>query len=184
MSGPAAQERKHGRTPNSATAGEWREYDDVPFADAPEMPKPPGRRKSWHPMVEAWWKTTSTLPHAVDWRPEDWQKVFELLYEKERYYNAGAREEKQTIAQLTEIRRREDALGIGQQARIQLRIRYKQKVEPGAAGDGPAGAREVVDDGAKPAGQVIPMKDRRATILSRGPGGGEAQVQAADTATG
>jgi len=178
MSGPAAQERKHGRTPNSVTAGDWREYDDVPFDGAPEMPKLPGRKK-WHPLVEAWWMTTSTLPHAVSWRDDDWQKVFELLFEKQRYYTAATPKE-QTTAQLTEIRRREDALGIGQQARIALRIRYKQKVEPGAAGDGPGGAVEVVDDGSvKPAGQVIPMADRRKTILSRAPGGEDTE-----TATG
>lgn len=183
MSGPAAQDRKHGRTPNSVTAGDWREYDDVPFEGAPEMPKMPGRNKKWHPMVEAWWQTTSTLPHAVDWRPEDWQKVFELLYEKQRYYTAVTPKE-QSTAQLTEIRRREDALGIGQQARIALRIRYKQKVEPGVAGDGPAGAREVVEDGGtRPAGNVVPLEDRRKSITSRGPGGGEAEVQA-DTAAG
>ncbi len=163
MAGPAPQDRKHGRTP---TAGvDWREYDDVPFAGAPELPPPPGRKKSWHPMVEAWWKTTSALPHAVDWRPEDWQKVYELLFEKERYYTAKTPKE-QTTAQLTEIRRREDALGIGIAARTALRIRYKQKVEPGASGAGPDGARAVLDT-SPPSGGVIPLADRRAAITAR-----------------
>ncbi len=175
MAGPAPQERKHGRTPTSSA--DWREYEDVPFAGAPPMPKPPGRRKSWHPMVEAWWATTSTMPHCVDWRPEDWTAVFELMYEKERYYSA--KDDDKTTAQLTEIRRREAALGIGDQARIQLRIRYKQKVEPGLSGGGPDGAQEVVDDRTRPAGNVLSIKDRRASITSRAPGGGQAE-----TATG
>jgi len=166
MPGPAPKGRKHGRTPNAS--GEWREVADVPFTGAPPMPKPPGRGK-WHPMVEAWWETTSTMPHCVLWRPEDWQKVFELLYEKQRYYRT-ADEEKKT-AQLTEIRRQEDALGIGDAARQKLRIRYVQKTEPGLAGDGPDGAVEVVEQGgpdaAVPPAGVIPINKRRQSILAR-----------------
>lgn len=166
MPGPNPQERKHGRTPNSS--GDWREVEDVPFTGAPEMPKAPGRGK-WHPLVEAWWKTTSTMPHCVLWRAEDWQKVFELLYEKQRYYRT-ADEDKKT-AQLTEIRRQEDSLGIGDAARQKLRIRYTQKTEPGLAGNGPEGAQEVLEEGAPqaappPAG-VIPMNKRRQAILNR-----------------
>lgn len=167
MPGPAPQERKHGRTPNSS--GDWREVDDVPFDGAPPMPAPPGRGRKWHARVEAWWKTASTMPHCVLWRPEDWQKVYELMDEKQRYY-ASADDDK-TTAQLTEIRRREDALGIGDDARIKLRIRYKQKVEPGVAGDGPSGAREELEEGAAaaavPGGKVVGIKSRRKRILDR-----------------
>lgn len=164
MSGPPPQERKHGRTPNSTTTGEWREVPDVPFAGAPPMPKPPGRRRSWHPLVEAWWKSTSTMPHCVLWRAEDWLKVHMLMVEMDAYYNADPGDRKTT--QFTEIRRREDALGIGDDARMKLRIRYKQKVEPGAAGAGPEGAKAVLDKAAPVAG-VIPMADRRKLITGR-----------------
>jgi hypothetical protein len=175
MPGPAAQDRKHGRTPNASA--DWREVDDVPFAGAPPMPPPPGRKSKWHPLVEAWWRTTSTMPHCVLWRPEDWQKVFELMAEKQRYY--GAADDEKTTAQLTEIRRREDALGIGDQARQALKIRYKQRVEPGLPGEGPDGAREVVEEGGpqRPAGRVVSLRDRKKSITARGTG-------QAETATG
>ncbi|MER5608365.1 hypothetical protein AB0F93_00215 [Micromonospora tulbaghiae] len=167
MPGPAPQERKHGRTPNSSS--DWRDVADVPFTGAPEMPKPPGSARKWHPLVEAWWKTTSTMPHCVLWRPEDWQKVFELLYEKQRYYRTSDDEKK--TAQLTEIRRQEDALGIGDAARQRLRIRYVQKTEPGLAGAGPEGAVEELEEGAAKAAPppegVIPMRSRRKAILDK-----------------
>ncbi len=175
MPGPGPQDRKHGRTPNSASSGDWREYDDVPFSGAPEMPKPPGRKKAWHPMAEQEWKTASTMPHCKDWRAEDWHALTMLLYEVERYYSA--KDEDKTTAQMTEIRRQKNALGIGDQARIQMRIRYRQKVEPGLPGDGPDGAREVVDDGSpRPAGKVVSIRDRRAAITSRGAGAGQAET--------
>ena len=176
MSGPAPQERKHGRTPNSKTHGtsDWREYEDVPFDGAPPMPDPPGRHKTWHPMAAEQWRTASKMPHCVDWRDEDWHALLTLMYEVERYYRA--KDDDKTTAQMTEIRRQKAALGIGDQARVQLRIRYKQKVEPGLAGDGPDGSREVVDDGSRPAGKVVSMKDRRANITKRGAGGGDADV--------
>lgn len=176
MSGPAPQDRKHGRTPNSQTrsSSDWREYDDVPFEGAPPMPAPPGRKRTWQPMAETLWKTASKMPHCVDWRDEDWHALLILLYEVERYYSA--KDEDKTTAQMTEIRRQKAALGIGDQARVQLRIRYKQRVEPGLPGTGPDGAREVIDDGTRPAGNVVPMKDRRAAITKRGAGGGDADV--------
>lgn len=175
MPGPAPQERKHGRTPNASS--DWQEYDDVPFAGAPEMPKPPGRKKQWHEMAKELWESASTMPHCKDWRREDWLALKALMYEVERYY--AAKDEDKTTAQQTEIRRQKNALGIGEQGRREQKIRYRQKVEPGIPGDGPDGAREVIDGGTRPAGKVVPIRDRRNAITSRGAGGGQA-----DTATG
>jgi hypothetical protein len=178
MPGPAPQERKHGRTQNAS--GDWREYDDVPFEGAPPMPKPPGRKKSWNEMAVELWESASTMPHCKDWRREDWLALRVLMCEVERYYSA--KDDEKTTAQQTEIRRQKTALGIGEQGRREQKIRYKQKVEPGLPGDGPDGAREVVDNGSgKPAGKVVSMKDRRAAITSRTPGGGQAETA---TATG
>ena len=166
MPGLAPQERKHGRTPNSAD--EWRSYDDVPFEGAPPMPKPPGRRRAWHPYAEEMWTIASKLPHCKDWRAEDWLELRTLIYEIDLYYNTV--DEKKKTAQITEIRRIKNELGIGEQGRRAQKIRYKQKVEPGLPGDGPDGAREVVDDGGqgKPAGKVVPLRDRKKAITSRG----------------
>lgn len=170
MPGPEAKDRKHGRTPNSVTAGEWREYEDVPFEGAPPMPAPPGRKRKWHPMAEKMWKIASVMPHCVDWRDDDWLALEVLIYEIERYYNPGY-EEKQTTAQQTEIRRQKNALGIGEQGRKEQKIRYKQKVEPGLSGEVEGASREVVQEGSgRPAGNVVPIKDRRKAILGRGGG--------------
>lgn len=177
MPGPAAQDRKHGRTPNSLSKGEWREYDDVPYTDAPPMPKPPaGRRKSWHEMAVELWETASVMPQCKDWRPEDWSALKVLMFEVHRYYCTP--DGKKTMAQLTEIRRQKIALGIGEVGRKEMKILYRQRVEPGLEGAGPAGAREVVQHGAPAtAGKVVSMKDRRSAILNRPQPG-------ADTAAG
>lgn len=166
MPGPEPQGRKHGRTPNAAD--DWREYDDEPFDGAPTMPRPPGRRTKWHPLAVRTWETASVLPHARDWREDDWLALEVLIYEVDVYYNAS--DDKKKTAQITEIRRQKNALGIGEQGRREQKIRYRQKVEPGLPGDGPMGAREVIEDGGqgRPAGKVVPLRDRRKAITSRG----------------
>lgn len=172
MAGPAPQERKHGRTPNSTThSSDWREYDDVPYTGGPAIPKPPGRRKGWHPMAEELWETASVMPHCKDWRPEDWLALKTLIIEVDRYYHAPDNPKFKTTAQQTEIRRQKAALGIGEAARVALRIRYRQKVEPGLPGHGPDGAREVVDGETQASGgNVVSIKDRKKAITSRGAG--------------
>jgi hypothetical protein len=159
MAGPAPKVRKLGRTPSQA--GDWRDYDDVPFEGAPPMPKPHGRKKTWHPLVEAWWNSTSKLPHAKDWRDDDWLKVYEVMEEKQAYYTTTADLRKTT--QLTEIRRREDALGVGDQARRQLRIRYLPVLEDDVEDEVDQRQVAVSEDsatGAKP-GKVLSLADRR-----------------------
>lgn len=164
MSGPAPQDRKHGRTPN--TADGWHEYDDVPFDGAPPMPKPPGRRKAWDELAVETWKTASVMPHCKDWRAEEWLALRVLMCEVDMYYRTT--DLKRKTAQQTEIRRQKNALGIGQQGRQELKIRYRQKVEPGLSGTGPEGATEVVDDGApRTAGKVVSLKNRRQAITDR-----------------
>jgi hypothetical protein len=174
MAGPAPQERKHGRTPNSNNGGDWREYEDAPFDGAPPMPKPPGRRKTWDDMAVELWNTSSVMPHCKDWRADDWLALKVLMIEVDRYYRAD--DDAKTTAQQTEIRRQKASLGIGDQARIALRIRYKQKVEPGITGDGPDGARVVEQGGTKAAGKVVSLNDRRNTITGRGAGSGQAET--------
>lgn len=169
MPGPAPQDRKHGRTPNAAD--DWREYDDVPFDGAPPMPAPPGRRKAWHRLAVKLWQISSVMPHCKDWRDDDWLALEVLMHEVDIYYNTC--DEKKKTAQATEIRRQKNSLGIGEQGRREQKIRYRQKVEPGLPGDGPDGAREVVDEDGqgKPAGKVVPLRDRKKAITSRGASG-------------
>jgi hypothetical protein len=129
-------------------------------------------------MAEKLWQTASVMPHCIRWRPEDWLALEVLMYEVDRYY-APSGDDKQSTAQMTEIRRQKTALGIGEQGRREQKIRYRQKVEPGLPGDGPDGSREVVEtSGTKAAGNVVTLKSRRDAITKRGAGGG------AETATG
>ncbi len=176
MPGPAPQERKHGRTPNSLSKGDWNEYDDVPFTGAPPMPNPPGRAKAWHEMAAELWKTASVMPHCMDWRAEDWLALKVLMYEVHRYYKTP--DDEKTTAQQTEIRRQKIGLGIGEVGRKEMKILYRQKVEPGRPGSGPDTTVEVVDDGRpKPAGNVVPIKDRKKAILGRAkPGEGQGET--------
>ncbi len=178
MPGPAPTERKHGRTPNSLSSGDWREYDDVPFTGAPPTPKPPGRRKDWHPMAKRMWETASVMPHCKDWRGEEWLALEVLLYEIDSYYMTAP--SKRKTAQLTEIRKQQNALGIGEVGRKERKILYKQRVVPGLPGVGPDDSQEVVYDGRpRPAGNVVPIKDRKKAILSRAkPGEGQGETAA------
>jgi hypothetical protein len=144
------------------------------------MPKPPGRRKTWHDMAVEMWKTASVMPHCKDWRPDDWLNLRILVGEVDLYFNTP--DAKKKTAQLTEIRRQMNALGIGEAGRRAQKILYKQKVEPGLPGNGPDGAREVVEEGGAstmPAGVVVPLKGRKKAITGRGAGGGQTE-----TATG
>lgn len=159
MPGPEQKDRKHGRTPTTGTnTGEWREYPDSPFDGAPPMPARTGRKKTWHPMAEEWWLTTSTLPHAKDWRPEDWFQIRILLEEYETYYTTVR--EKQKTTQLAEIRRREMALGIGDEGLKHKKIRYVpvDDVTSPTRSDGPQSTRA--------AGKVVSIRDRRAAITA------------------
>lgn len=152
--GPERKDIKHGRTPNSP-AGDWLDVEDKPYEAAPPFPAKNGRAK-WHDLTLSWWQHVSTMPHCVLWRAEDWQLALELAYMKDNFFKAG--EDAKTSA-ATEIRRREDLLGIGLAARQRLRIRYVKAVQQVAAStpaeQGPAGS---------PDGKVLSLADRRAAI--------------------
>lgn len=150
MPGPVPKDVKHGHTPNAIS---WTEVPDVPYEGAPELPKL-GRNKKWHLLVEQWWAIVTKMPHCVLWRDEDWQKLTELAYEKDLYWKLA---DKRTTSQATEIRRKEDQLGIGYEARQKLRIKY---VSPEAKKQAQAPAAPTAQ--ATPGAQVLSIAQRRA----------------------
>lgn len=152
MPGPAPKDVKHGHTPNAVS---WTEVPDVPFEDGPPLP-PLGRNRKWHQLVEKWWSIVSRMPHCVLWRDEDWQKALELAYDKDLYWKSGS---DRTTSQATEIRRKEDQLGIGLEARTKLRIKY---VKPAEGDDqASAGAAVAAAQAGGESGKVLSIADRR-----------------------
>ncbi len=158
MPGPPPKDVKHGHTPNAVA---WTEVEDVPYEGAPPLPKL-GRNKKWHPLVEQWWAIVTRMPHCVLWRDEDWQKLLELAYDKDFYWKADA---KRTTSQATEIRRKEDQLGIGLEARVKLRIKY---IDPaGKAESANAAAAAAAKSAAGAGGNVLSIADRRAAAMQQ-----------------
>lgn len=155
MPGPAPKDVKHGHTPNALV---WTEVPDVPYEDGPQLP-PLGRNRKWHPLVVRWWDIVTAMPHCTLWRDEDWHKLLELAYDKDHYWKAGA---DRTTSQATEIRRKEDQLGIGMDARTKLRIRY---VRPPAEDDHDADYATAAAVAAAAAGdgnsKLLSLADRR-----------------------
>jgi hypothetical protein len=149
MPGPPPKDVKHGHT---ARALAWTDVPDVPFEDGPPLP-PLGGRKRWHPLVQQWWVIVSRMPHCVLWRAEDWHKALELAYDKDLYWRNG---NDRTTSQATEIRRKEDQLGIGMDARTKLRIRY---VTPKS--DEQQAAPPTAATSAAASGKVLSIAERR-----------------------
>jgi hypothetical protein len=159
--GPPAKGNKHGRNPNA----EWIDVPDVPFeGESPDLPKVRGKR--WPALVERWWSNLRRMPHCVLWTATDWDFAIETAFLKLAFWTEfGAGEVKSTLA--TEIRRREDMLGVTGEARRKLRIRY---VDPGA----PVEAVDEVDDGlvveevdaAAGPGTVTPLSSRRRRLTA------------------
>lgn len=160
--GPPAKGNKHGRNPNV----EWIDVPAVPFeGESPDLPKVRGKR--WPALVEGWWENVRRMPHCVLWTPTDWDFAVEVAYLKLAFWtDFSAGEVKSTLA--TEIRRREDMLGVTGEARRKLRIRY---VDPSL----PVGVaveldddqvEDAQDDAAVGPGTVTPLSSRRRRLTA------------------
>jgi hypothetical protein len=159
--GPPAKGNKHGRNPNV----DWIDVPDVPFEEeSPDLPKVRGKR--WPALVERWWENVRRMPHCALWTATDWDFAVETAFLKLAFwteYNAG--EVKSTLA--TEIRRREDMLGVTGEARRKLRIRYVDPGAPVAAVEEPAEDLVVEEQGAAGgSGTVTPLASRRRRLTA------------------
>jgi hypothetical protein len=161
-SGPGSKTIKHGRTPTA----DWTEVADEPFAGPWPIDLPPkcGRAR-WHEQVMHWWNEVKVMPHCALWRDTDWRTAIELAYIKQQFWmDLGEGDMKSTTA--TEIRRREDQLGLTTEARRKLRIRY---VDPEPGGEDDTDAEDDPDaadtDSAGAPGNVTSITERRSRLL-------------------
>lgn len=128
LPGPAPKPNKIGRTPNA----DWTEVPDVPFEagrsrDLPsrfvETPTEDGQtvvtERPWDAQTLAWWDVVRTLPHAALWTAADWLFASDTAYLKDSFYRGEA-----GSGEMTEMRRREDLLGLSAEARRKMRVRY------------------------------------------------------------
>jgi hypothetical protein len=104
------------RVNRHALAYDWKDYPDVPFDGAPEIPKPwHGGR--WSARTLLWWQAVSTMPHCVDWTASDWAFAFDALILAAAFHRGD-------LAAEPKLRAREKVMGTTADYRRNLRIRY------------------------------------------------------------
>lgn len=139
-SGPAPKAVKHGHT-----GAEYVDVPDSPYAgpgsqrDLPDIQGLP-----WYEPTIGWWQIVRAMPHCRLWTESDWLFAIETAVLKNQLWGemfGGAI----PSALLTEIRHRENMLGLSMEARRKLGVRY---VDPAAFPD----EQPAVE--AKPAGNV------------------------------
>ncbi|HEX8629089.1 MAG TPA: hypothetical protein VF755_13050, partial [Catenuloplanes sp.] len=117
--GPAPQNRRHGHG-----GVEWTDVPDTPYAGPGsdlELPTVPG--VTWFPQVLVWWEQLRTMPHCVLWSATDWLFAIETAYMKQDFWGEYFGGEVHAT-KATEMRRREDQMGLTREARRKLAIRY------------------------------------------------------------
>lgn len=91
---------------------DWREVPNVPFEGGPDLPS-----GGWSGFTVQWWDTVRTMPHCALWEKSDWLFALETAMLAE-LFAAAPREH------AAELRARSKTLGITDEARRDLRIRY------------------------------------------------------------
>lgn len=154
--GPAPNNRKHGHG-----GVEWTDVPDTPYTGPGselELPTVPG--VTWFPQVIGWWQQVRSMPHCGLWSATDWLFALETAYMKQDFWGEYFGGEVHAT-KATEMRRREDQMGLTREARRKLSIRYvdPKLVTPAdqpPAGDeitGAAGTPDA-DPGGEPAGDA------------------------------
>lgn len=124
---------------------DWVEVENVPFEDAPELPERTPLaiiedgvqmwiNREWPKETLRKWRAWSQMPHCALWTESDWEYLFDCLE-----IDAAWKENTSRVGLGTELRTREQRLGITAEDRRNLRIRY---VEPKA----PKPALKIVTD--------------------------------------
>ena len=95
----------------------------VEFSEIEDTPNLEGRtrtlRGEWSEQTLDWWGMVREMPHTKLWAESDWSFAADTAHLKEAFYNGTA-----SKSELTEMRIREDNLGVTMEARRKLRIRY------------------------------------------------------------
>lgn len=145
---------KHGRTPNL----DWTDVPNIPYHDGRqrELGKKPTRAQ-WRDQVVEWWDLVRVMPHCKNWTETDWMFARQTAVQWQMVW-LDMEDGKVQTTMLTEIRRREDVMGITAEARRKMRIRY---VDPPAE----QAAAATDDDGESTGGATVTnIKDRKAKI--------------------
>ena len=114
--GTAPKDQKTGRYQNVTGAG-WTDVRDVPYQGT--TPSNPWVMED--PYLSKWWDTLCSMPHCILWNESDWQYALDTSLMKARFYDGT---KAPNAAVLTELRKREEAMGMTYDARLKLRIRY------------------------------------------------------------
>lgn len=119
-----------GPDPRGDGGADWRYVIDKPHRRKPliDLPADRGegldqesgstRRLTWHDQTLVWWDVVKTLPHAALWGAGDWGLAVATAYLADVAFRDG------TTSAFTELRRREDELGMTVEARRKLRIKW------------------------------------------------------------
>jgi hypothetical protein len=117
--GPAPKVVKHGHG-----GGEWQDVPDAPYTgpgsdrDLPEIPGLP-----WYPQTVAWWEVVRTMPHCRLWTASDWLWAIDTAILRNQCFGelfGGAL----PVNLVSEMRQRENIMGVSMEARRKLGIRY------------------------------------------------------------
>ncbi len=152
VTGAAPKAAKLGHSPTL----DWTEVVDEPYEPGRTRELPKLGRRKWNDLVVAWWAQVRIMPHCSLWTETDWIFAQETGMMKHEYLA----DDRRKTTEATEIRRREDMMGVTLEARRKLRIRYVSRDEKSQQ-------RQVVAPaGAGPAGgtNVVPIGDRRARM--------------------
>lgn len=115
---------------------DWTEVVNVPFTEAPKLPRSQPDGRPWPAWTKRWWATVSRMPHCALWGEPDWQFAFDTAVLVAKFHSEG------TTGLATEIRNREKVLGTTVDFRRDLRIRY---VDPQPEAETPAGVTQLDD---------------------------------------
>lgn len=107
---------------------DWTEVEDIPFRDAPKLPKVRPDGRPWPASTKRWYDAISTMPHCRLWSGSDWMFA-------EHTARLVAAFDEGEFKQATEIRQREKKLGVTADDRRDLRIRYVDPKPEGEAAE-------------------------------------------------
>jgi hypothetical protein len=117
--GPAPNNRRHGHG-----GAEMIDVVDMPYTGpGSDLDLPADGGIAWFAQVRAWWEQVRTMPHCGLWSKTDWLFALETAYLKQDFWQSYFAGELHAT-KATEIRRREDQMGVTREARRKIGIRY------------------------------------------------------------
>jgi hypothetical protein len=103
---------------NRVPIKDWHEVPDAPYLDG-NARRLPFIQGGWPKATYDWWRTLRTMPHAVLWTEADWQFAATTALVHSLIWGPA-----QELGKCSELRQRERILGVTEESRRDLRIRY------------------------------------------------------------